>query len=194
VTDLTRAIELLDALTKPGHDPAQPAQPLEAVVLRRMHDAQRGHPGSSMGGGGKGGGGSPIEAMLAGRDDEQSSAVFAQPDIGGDALTAWRKAVAQLDQAARTLDRLAMEWAPRQPSAKALRDTERVNSRQCENCRNADVRSDEPTDFAGRLSEPLRLCSDCYSFVRRHGRCSTPDDRERIARGKRVRDRVDATR
>ena len=192
MTDLTRAIDLLVALTKPGHDPAQPAQPLEAVVLRRMHDAQRGHPGSSMGGGGKGGGGSPIEAMLAGRDDEQSSAVFAQPDIGGDALTEWRKAVDQLGHAARTLDRLAMSWAPRQPSAKALRETATANARQCENCHDADVRSDEPTDFAGRLAEPLRLCSDCYGFVRRHGRCSTPDDRERIARGKRVRDRVEA--
>lgn len=182
MTDLTRAIELLDALTKPGHDPAQPAQPLEAVVLRRMHDAQRGHPGSSMGGGGSHSGASPVEAMLD------------QPDIGGDALVAWRKAMHQIEMGARTLDRLAMSWAPRQPSAKALRDTVNANARQCENCHDADVRSDEPTDFAGRLSEPLRLCSDCYSFVRRHGRCSTPDDRERIARGKRVRDRVDATR
>jgi hypothetical protein len=143
-----------------------------------------------MGGGGKGGGGSPIEAMLAGRDDEPSRAVFAQPDIGGDALNEWRKAMDQLGHAARTLDRLAMAWAPRQPSAKALRDTERVNARQCENCHDADVRSDEPTDFAGRLSEPLRLCSDCYSFVRRHGRLSDENERDRIARGKRVRDRV----
>ena len=178
MTDLNRAIKLLAALTQPGHDPAQPAQPLEAVVLRRMHDAQRGHPGSSMGGGGSHSGASPVEAMLD------------QPDIGGDALAAWRKAVDQLGHAARTLDRLAMSWAPRQPSAQAIRDTMHSNSRLCEHCHQSDVRSDEPTDMAGRLSERLRLCAECYRFVGRHGRLPTPDDRDRIARGKRVRDRV----
>jgi hypothetical protein len=164
MTDLTRAIELLDALTKPGHDPAQPAQPLEAVVLRRMHDAQRGHPGSSMGGGGSHSGASPVEAMID------------QPDIGGDALTAWRKAMYQVEMGARTLDRLAMAWAPRQPSAKALRDTERVNTQE----RLCSICGDEPTiyrsDVNGNLPERVEIGRWCRDFVARVGRA--PNSRE----------------
>jgi hypothetical protein len=183
-----RAVEILNRLRSTGVDPAHPDMPLYEVVLRRMHDAQRGHPGSSMGGGGKGNGGSPIEAMLAGRDDEPSSAVFAQRDIGGEALRDWHTAYANRDLEA--LDRLALAWTPRQPSASALRATAASNVRLCEHCHGADVRSDTPTDCGGRLAERLRLCTDCYRFESRHGRLPSPKERERIARGGRVRDRV----
>lgn len=184
MTKLTDAIKLLDRLTQTGHDPRSPAVPLYEVVTQRMHDALPGQPGSSMGGGGSGRGGSPVEAaamalLESGRDDRARSD-----------LAEWQTLEARILADAIRLTRLAQSCAPRQPSMKALRETEHANSRLCTNCNESTPRSDTPTDCAGRLAEPMILCSACYLFVTRHGRASTVADRERQARGKRVLDRV----
>lgn len=186
MTKLTDAIELLDRLTQTGHDPRSPAVPLYEVVTQRMHDALPGQPGSSMGGGGSGRGGSPVEAaamalLESGRDDRARSD-----------LAEWQTLEARILADAIRLTRLAQSCAPRQPSMKALRETEHANVRLCEHCHDAPPDSDEPTDLAGRLAKPLLLCLACRHFETRHGRMSTPRDRETIARGGRVRDRVTA--
>lgn len=157
MTNMTRTIETLERLIARGADPSKPKDTTIDVVLRRMHDAQRGHPGSSMGGGGAGSGGSPVEAMLE------------QRDYGGEALAAWHKAFAQVEMGARTLDRLAMSWAPRQPSAKALRDTSASNIRLCEHCHCAPPLTLQPSTVAGNLVSPMMLCRWCTDHVRARG-------------------------
>jgi hypothetical protein len=111
-----------------------------------------------------------------------------QPDIGGDALTEWRKAMDQLGHAARTLDRLAMAWAPRQPSAKALRETEATNdaAHLCEHCGVDPLRADAPTDVAGNLVNPIRLCRWCYDYARNTGRLADRRTLDRRAKGQRI--------
>lgn len=174
MTDLATVIELLDRLTQPGADPAHPSVPRWQVATARMDDAQRGHPGSSMGGGG-GRGGSPVEAALD------------QPDIGGEALAEWRHALAHLDAAVRRLDRLAEAWTPRAPSPSALRETEMANRKVCEHCDDGPLRADAPTDVRGNLAEPIRLCRWCYDYTVSVGRLPDARTLERRRKGQRIR-------
>lgn len=172
---LDDVIELLARLQVPGTDPAHPDQPVAEVVTRRMEDARRGHPGSSMGGGGIHSGGSPVEALLD------------QRDIGGEDLARWTAALVELRRAAVTLDRLAIAWAPRPPSTRDVLATEAANTRVCECCHDGALRADAPTDVRGNLAEPLRLCRWCYDFAASTGRL--PDQRtlERRRNGQRIR-------
>lgn len=168
-------IELLTRLTTPGVDPAHPERAVNEVVVRRMEDARRGHPRSSMGGGGGSGARSPVEQLL----DER--------DIGGEDLARWTQAALDLRRAAVTLDRLAVAWSPRAPSARDVLDTEAANTRLCECCHDGTLRADTPTDVRGNLAEPIRLCRWCYDFASSVGRLPDARTLERRRKGQRIR-------
>ena len=174
--DLDIVIELLTRLTTPGVDPAHPERAVGEVVVRRMEDARRGHPRSSMGGGGGGSGDrSPVERLL----DER--------DIGGEDLARWTQALTELRRAAVTLDRLAVAWSPRSPSTRDILATEAANTRLCECCHDDPLRADSPTDVRGNLAEPIRLCRWCYDFARSTGRLPDAKTLERRRKGQRIR-------
>lgn len=180
MTKLTDAIELLDRLTQTGHDPRSPAVPLYEVVTQRMHDALPGQPGSSMGGGGSGRGGSPVEAaamalLESGRDDRARSD-----------LAEWQTLEARILADAIRLTRLAQSCAPRQPSMKALRDTEHANTgeRLCSIC------GDEPSiyrsDVHGNLAERVEIGRWCRDFVTRVGRAPNAKELGQHKQGSKV--------
>ena len=172
---LSTAVELLDQLCQPGADPRRPGLPRHEVALQRMRDAQRGHPGSpSTAPGHSSGVSSPVERQVE------------QPDIGGQALTAWGHALRQLVAAAVTLDRLAASWTPRQPSAKALRETAVSNVTLCEHCGDDPLRADQATDVGGNLATPAKLCRWCYDYARRAGRLPDRRTLQRRRNGQRI--------
>lgn len=175
MTELDTIIDLLARLTMTGADPAHPSQTVAEVVTRRMQDARRGHPGSSMGGGGSGSTGSPVEAMLD------------QPDIGGQDLARWTAALVELRRAAVTLDRIAVAWSPKQPSTRDILATEAANTRLCECCHDDPLRADSPTDVRGNLAEPIRLCRWCYDYTTSTGRLPDAKTLERRRKGQRIR-------
>lgn len=177
---------------------------LLASAEQRMRDARRGLPVSGMGGGsGSDGGSSPVERALGlhhepKRDEkgkEIETGVKLDLDIGGSALTALTKLLAQNHRLIEQLYRLCSAWSPHKPNRKALEDTAKETGIMCDHC----TRWMPPgwveekyrySDAGGVLDDPMNLGRWCYDFARTNGRLPSESECRRRGKGQQVRVKV----
>lgn len=175
-TDLLDKIaETLARLDQRGVDPQRPTDTAAQAARKRMQDARRGYPASSMGGGGRSGTSSPVEALVG------------VPDDGGDALRELKALQVRLLADAGRLASLVEAWLPKQPNSQAIRDTALSNVHLCEHCGDGVLRADAPTDVQGNLTHPKRLCRWCYDYAVKVGRLPDDGTLDRRRKGQRIR-------
>lgn len=142
-------------------------------AVERLHNQQRGQPGSSLGGGGGRGGGSPVESALG------LSGPGGNGQIHGDKATrildATERLIRNIYRDTRLLALALGQETPRAPSAKDQAEVARLNAdpEDCEHHAKLDIfapmKGKGPTDVAGNLPHPMRVCSSCYTHVYRYG-------------------------